>query len=196
MFICYNRDSVIVIIVVLINRARAFYNCVAMCYCYYCEVRLLLLIIMILLLLSSENRVNKFKVLFSFWFFNNNNININIIIIINKCYIFLYVYYLVYIFYYRNNVLTSCVLSHNEMYILIKIIIKRDYNHLISLISFFNKHFEKHLNLFNWLWELMKFVKSMLTMLIINLIISRRRRGPLNRFFYKLKINNVRTFDL
>ena len=42
----------------------------------------------------------------------------------------------------------------------------------------------------------MKFVKSILIMLIINLIIFRRRRDFESRFFYKLKINNVKTFNL
>ena len=50
------------IIIVLINKARAFYNYVVICYCRYCEMRLLLLIVMILLLLSPENRANEFKV--------------------------------------------------------------------------------------------------------------------------------------
>ena len=38
---------------------------------------------------------------------------------------------------------------NNETYILIKIIIKRGYNYLISLISFYNKHFKEYLNLLN-----------------------------------------------
>ena len=66
MFIYWNRDNVIVNIIVLINKARAFYNYIIMYYYRYCEMRLLLLIIITLLLLLFENRVNKFKVLFSF----------------------------------------------------------------------------------------------------------------------------------
>ena len=53
-------------IFILINKARAFYNYIAIYYYRYYKTRLLLLIVIILLLLLFENRVNKFKVLFSF----------------------------------------------------------------------------------------------------------------------------------
>ena len=66
MFIYYNRDSAIMIIITLINKARAFYNYVIIYYYRYCEMRLLLLIIIILLLLLSKNRVYEFKISFSF----------------------------------------------------------------------------------------------------------------------------------
>ena len=53
-------------IIVLINKARVFYNCVTIYYYHYYKMRLLLLIVIILLLLLFENRVNEFKILFSF----------------------------------------------------------------------------------------------------------------------------------
>ena len=42
----------------------------------------------------------------------------------------------------------------------------------------------------------MKFIKNILIMLIVNLITFRRRRNLKNRFFYKLKVNNAKIFDL
>ena len=42
----------------------------------------------------------------------------------------------------------------------------------------------------------MKFVKNILTILIINSIISDRRYNFKSRFFRKLRINNAKTFNL
>ena len=194
MFICYNRDSAIVIIIALINKARAFCNCVAMCYCRYCEVRLLLLIVVILLLLSPENRASEFKVSLPSWLSNNNNINT--ITIINKCYVFLHVYYPICIPCYRNNASASCASPHSEAHTSVEVTVERGYNHSAWSTSPHNKHPEEHLSLLNWLRGSTEFVKSMLTMLIMNPTTPRRRRGPSGRFLRKLRANNARTFGL